>query len=88
MSAASGPHWERAEPFLADTERSRFHDGALWELRRRRDQRARGLPEWEALRSLGAQIKAHTLSRLSEYLVEFEANAHRLDEMLESWRFA
>ncbi|HTV18822.1 MAG TPA: lactate utilization protein B, partial [Polyangiaceae bacterium] len=33
------------------------------------------LPEWEALRSLGAQIKAHTLSQLPEYLVEFEAKA-------------
>ena len=77
MSGAPGPHWARAERFLADTERSRFHDGALWEIRRRRDQRARGLPEWEALRSLGAQIKAHTLSRLPEYLVEFEANAKK-----------
>jgi L-lactate dehydrogenase complex protein LldF len=78
VSTATGPHWERAEPFLADRERSSFHDGALWEIRRRRDKRAQALPEWEALRSLGAQIKAHTLSRLPDYLVEFEANAQKL----------
>lgn len=78
MSAGAGPHWERAAPFLADRERSRFHDGALWEIRRRRDKRAQALPEWEALRSLAAQIKAHTLSRLPEYLVEFEQNAQKL----------
>jgi L-lactate dehydrogenase complex protein LldF len=78
VSTAAGPHWERAEPFLADRERSRFHDGALWEIRRRRDKRAQALPEWEALRSLGAQIKAHTLSRLPDYLIEFEAKAQKL----------
>lgn len=77
MSAGVGPHWQRAEPFLADVERSRFHDGALWQIRRRRDVRARALPEWEALRSLASQIKAHTVSRLPDYLVEFEANASK-----------
>src|SRR5690606_18697207 len=75
VSAGASPHWVRAEPFLADAERARFHDRALWQIRRRRDQRARALPEWEALRALAAQIKAHTLSRLPEYLLEFEANA-------------
>jgi L-lactate dehydrogenase complex protein LldF len=77
MSAEVRSHAARAQGFLADVERSRFHDGALWEIRRRRDRRARDLPEWEALRALAARIKAHTLSRLPEYLVEFEANATR-----------
>jgi L-lactate dehydrogenase complex protein LldF len=77
MSADVRSHPARAEGFLADVERSHFHDGALWELRRRRDRRARALPEWEALRALAAGIKAHSLSRLAEYLVEFEANATR-----------
>jgi L-lactate dehydrogenase complex protein LldF len=71
-------HARRAEHFLADEERSRFHDRALWEIRRRRDQRAQSLPEWQALRSLAARIKAHTISRLPEYLVQFEENASRL----------
>ena len=74
MNAAPG-HPARAEPFLADVERSRFHDRALWAIRKRRDQRARELPEWHALRSLAGRIKAHTLSRLPEYLIEFERNA-------------
>ena len=74
MNAAPG-HPARAEPFLADVDRSRFHDRALWAIRKRRDQRARELPEWHALRSLAGRIKAHTLSRLPEYLIEFERNA-------------
>lgn len=77
MSDAGRSHASRAGDFLADVERSRFHDQALWELRRRRDRRVRDLPEWESLRSLAARIKAHTVSRLPEYLVEFEANAKK-----------
>ena len=77
MSLEQNPHPARAAAFMADEERSRFHDGALWEIRRRRDRRAQALPEWEALRGLAARIKAHTLSRLPEYLIEFEQNAQR-----------
>ena len=33
------------------------------------------VPEWEALREAAAGIKAHTLSRLADYLEEFERNA-------------
>ena len=61
MSVVAG-HPARAEPFLADVERSRFHDRALWAIRKRRDQRARELPEWHTLRALAGRIKAHTLS--------------------------
>jgi L-lactate dehydrogenase complex protein LldF len=68
-------HPARAAAFVADVERSRFHDRALWAIRKRRDQRARELPEWHALRTLAGQIKAHTLSRLPDYLIEFERNA-------------
>ncbi len=50
MTAGGGQHPARARLFLADAERARFHDGALWEIRRRRDRRARSLPEWEELR--------------------------------------
>jgi L-lactate dehydrogenase complex protein LldF len=78
VSESPVDHALGAERFLADEERSRFHDRALWEIRRRRDRRAQALPEWQALRSLAARIKAHTISRLPEYLVEFEANASKL----------
>jgi L-lactate dehydrogenase complex protein LldF len=77
MKALLGQHPARARVFLADAERARFHDGALWEIRRRRDRRARDLPEWEALRSVAAQIKAHTVGRLPEYLEQFEERAAR-----------
>jgi L-lactate dehydrogenase complex protein LldF len=77
MSTQTRSHALRAASFLGDVERSRFHDGALWEIRRRRDRRARDLPEWESLRALAARIKAHTLGRLPDYLLEFEANARR-----------
>ena len=56
-------HPARARRFLADGERARFHDAALWQIRERRDQRAAELPEWEALRDLAARIKAHTSTR-------------------------
>jgi L-lactate dehydrogenase complex protein LldF len=77
MSAEPRSHAARAASFLGDDERARFHDRALWTIRRRRDERARQLPEWETLRALAARIKSHTLARLPEYLVEFEANARR-----------
>lgn len=34
---------------------------------------AHTLPEWETLREKASQIKAHTLSRLADYLEEFES---------------
>ncbi len=45
---------------------------------KKRDRMARSLPEWETLRTLAAQIKAHTLAKLPEYLEEFERNATKL----------
>jgi L-lactate dehydrogenase complex protein LldF len=77
VTARLGGHAARAQLFLADTERSRFHDRALWEIRRRRDRRARDLPEWQELRALAAGIKAHTLGRLPEYLEQFEERARQ-----------
>ena len=39
---------------------------------------AQSVPEWENLREIAAQIKAHTMSRLPDYLEMFEENATRL----------
>lgn len=77
MNRVQLSHPARARQFLGDAERARFHDSALWQIRGRRDQRVAELPEWERLRELGAQIKAHTLAELPEYLERFEANARR-----------
>ena len=68
-------HAERAAQFVANDARLHWHDQAVWFVRNKRDIARSFVPEWEELRSLGSQIKAHTLSRLPEYLEEFERNA-------------
>lgn len=68
-------HAEKAAPFVADEERAHWHDQALWFVRLKRDRQAGSIPEWEALREAAAAIKAHTLSRIADYLEEFERNA-------------
>ncbi|WP_242692303.1 lactate utilization protein B [Aridibaculum aurantiacum] len=68
-------HSKAASAFLQDEERSKWHDDTLWFVRAKRDKAANKLPGWEALRDAAAAIKEHTLSRLDEYLEEFEANA-------------
>jgi len=70
-------HAEAAAAFLQDREQARWHDSAIWWVRQKRDAQAKQLPEWEQLRALAQQIKAHTLSRLDEYLTEFQANAEQ-----------
>jgi L-lactate dehydrogenase complex protein LldF len=71
-------HAERAAPFVDNDARMHWHDKAVWYVRGNRDRAAASVPEWEALRELAAQVKAHTLSRLPEYLELFETNAVRL----------
>jgi L-lactate dehydrogenase complex protein LldF len=71
-------HPEAAARFVADTERVRWHDRAVWWVRVKRDDAAATVPDWEALRTAAAQIKRHALSRLADYLEEFERNARAL----------
>jgi len=66
---------KNAEAFLEDTVHEEHLDKLLWTLRMRRDAAARQVPEWEELRTLASEIKEHTLSNLSHYLIEFEAKA-------------
>jgi L-lactate dehydrogenase complex protein LldF len=66
---------KNAEKFLADTAHEERLDKLLWAMRTRRDAAARQVPEWEELRTLASQIKEHTLSNLSDYLMQFEARA-------------
>ena len=68
-------HPARAAGFVADDARLHWHDQAVWFVRNKRDVARSFVPEWEELRTLGSQIKAHTLSRLADYLEEFERNA-------------
>ncbi len=71
-------HPTLAKAFAGNEQRAHWHDGALWFVRQKRDRMAKSLPEWEQLRDMAAQIKAHTLAKLPDYLEQFEANATRL----------
>ena len=68
-------HAARAATFVEDEVRLHWHDQAVWFVRQKRDLARAVLPEWEELRTLASQIKAHTLSRLADYLEEFEKHA-------------
>ena len=79
MSGAPGistgrSHATVAAEFQHDAARARWHDESLWFMRQKRD-RATDLPAWESLRTAGAALKAHAMSRLAELLEEFEARA-------------
>ncbi len=77
IAGGAGPvdHAGAAARFAADEARTDWHDAALWHVRQGRDRAAGAVPEWEALRELASAIKEHTLSRLDEYLTQFEAQA-------------
>lgn len=71
-------HPSLAAEFVKNDERAHWHDRALWFVRSKRDAAAHSLPEWEHLRETASAVKGHTMSRLAEYLEEFEDNAQRL----------
>ncbi|MBN1853442.1 MAG: lactate utilization protein [Pirellulales bacterium] len=68
-------HPELAAQFVSDGARTEWHDQALWFVRKKRDQMAHALPEWELLREKASQIKHHTMSHLDQYLLQFETKA-------------
>jgi len=70
-------HAPLAAQFIADRPRAAWHDQTLWFVRAKRDKAAQTLPEWEELRECAAAIKAHTMSRLADYLEQFEREATR-----------
>jgi len=70
-------HAALAEKYIADRPRAAWHDATLWFVRAKRDKAAQSLPEWESLREAASQIKAHTMSRLADYLEQFEREATR-----------
>lgn len=70
-------HSAAATRFNADEARTDWHDDALWWVREKRDKAAGSIAEWELLRELASGIKEHTLSKLDEYLAQFEEQATR-----------
>ncbi|GBQ61232.1 lactate utilization protein B [Komagataeibacter swingsii] len=77
MSNKPVNHARAAEHFLEDAPHLQFHDERLWDMRQKRDAQMHILPEWQELREEASRIKEHTLSRLPEYLEQFEANAKK-----------
>src|SRR5215475_15458263 len=71
-------HSAAAAQFIARTTQVRWHDATIWSTRGKRDRASQSVPEWETLRDLASRIKLHTMSRLDEYLEQFEAAATRL----------
>lgn len=74
-TAVHHDHSDNATAFVANDSRAHWHDQSLWFVRSKRDKAASTLPEWEELRQRASSIKLHTMSRLGEYLEEFERNA-------------
>ncbi len=68
-------HATLAAEFIANRERAKWHDQALWFVRTKRDRIAATVPEWEELREHAANIKQHTLAHLPELLEQFEQQA-------------
>jgi len=68
-------HPQAADTFVANEERTNWHDETLWWIRSKRDMATKAVPEWENLRELGSQIKANVLANLDVYLEEFEKKA-------------
>ena len=71
-------HPEAAARFVTDDARMHWHDQAVWWVRQKRDAASATVPDWEALRAAASAIKRHTLSRLADYLEQFENNAQAL----------
>ncbi|SHL02475.1 lactate utilization protein B [Rhodothermus profundi] len=68
-------HSQLAEHFASDDRRVQWHDRLLWRVRLKRDRAASEVPEWETLRRVASEIKAHVLAHLDHYLEQFEAQA-------------
>ena len=71
-------HPALARDFVANVQRTSWHDGALWFVRNKRDAQASAIPEWEHLRATASKIKNHSIAHLPDYLEEFERNAIKL----------
>jgi L-lactate dehydrogenase complex protein LldF len=75
MGAKLETHSQLAKKFLSNQLRASWFNKSIWYQRDKRDIATKKLDEWETLRQLASDIKAHTLSKLDEYLVEFEQKA-------------
>lgn len=68
-------HAKLTAEFLKNDAKTNWHNETLWWVRSKRDMSSKQIPEWEELRNIASAIKANVMSRLAEYLEEFERNA-------------
>lgn len=68
-------HSEASAEFIADQERTDWHNETLWWVRSKRDKASKALPDWENLREKASQIKNYTLDNLADLLLQFEEKA-------------
>jgi L-lactate dehydrogenase complex protein LldF len=73
----STKHAIAAKRFILNREQEQWHNETLWFVRRKRDNMAMPIAEWEELRELASKIKMHTVSRLDYYLELFSSEAER-----------
>ncbi len=64
-------HSKAARRFVADVDKTSWHDATFWSVRQKRDTMAYDLPEWESLRNHASDIKRHTITHLADYLEMF-----------------
>ena len=76
-AAEAAPFEQGAKLALANGQLRRNVKHATDVIRTKRAAVVGEMPDWEALREAGRQIKAHTLRHLDSYLEEFEANCTR-----------
>ncbi len=68
-------HPQASKEFIADEERTDWHNTAVLNFRKKRDLTVKTIDEWEELRELASAIKENVLANLDEYLLQFEAKA-------------
>lgn len=68
-------HSRAAKNFNNDFDRTSWHDETLWFVRKKRDQAAYAVHDFQQLRNHASAIKDLTLSNLDRYLEQFEQNA-------------
>src|SRR5258708_6502214 len=75
MKENTKDHAALASQSNKDEPRVNWHDKTLWWIREKRDKAANNVPEWELLRDTASGIKEKVLSRLHEFLRQFEEQA-------------
>ena len=68
-------HAKNAKKFIADEARTDWHNKAVAYLRQKRDKAVHQIDNWEQLREYASQIKENVLSKLDQYLTQFEHQA-------------